>query len=135
MGKGSCYCGKVSFTYEGEPLNKAICHCTDCQKISGSAYTTNIVVPVEGFNVNGTPKKYSAKAATGREVTTVFCGDCGSPLWREGEMSKDTLVVRAGSLDDKGALTAAKPLAEVYTSDRAGWLGEQEGAKQFPEMF
>ncbi|THX57655.1 hypothetical protein D6D06_03581 [Aureobasidium pullulans] len=137
MGKGSCYCGKVSFTYEGEPLNKAICHCTDCQKISGSVYSTNIIVSSKNFSVQGTPKKYPAKADSGRTVTTVFCGECGSPLWREGDMSEadGILVVRVGCLDDKDAVTESKPLNELYTSGRAGWLSEMEGTKQLHHFF
>lgn len=93
-------------------------------------------MPTASFSVSGTPKRYTAKAASGRDVTTVFCGDCGSSLWREGGVTDpDAVVVRVGSLDDEGALDGARPLAEIYTHDRAGWLGEMEGAKQFEGMF
>ncbi|KAI4750619.1 hypothetical protein E4T52_16788 [Aureobasidium sp. EXF-3400] len=138
MGKGSCYCGKIAFSFSGEPANKAICHCTDCRKISGSAFTTNIIIPTNQFSVDsGTPKKFSAKADSGRTVTTVFCGDCGSNLWREGDMStaEGILVVRAGVLDGEGALDEAGPKAEVYTCERAGWLEKIGGSEQFEKFF
>jgi hypothetical protein len=87
--------------------------------------------------MTGTPKKYTARAASGRNVTTVFCGDCGSPLWREGELSdpQGQRVVRVGCLDGEGAVSAAKPLVEIYTCDKAGWVGVTEEAEQFEGMF
>ncbi|KAI4843172.1 hypothetical protein E4T44_06886 [Aureobasidium sp. EXF-8845] len=138
MGKGSCYCGKITFSYEGKPANSAICHCTDCRKISGSAFSTNIIVPTSSFSLlTGTPKKYSATADSGRKVTTVFCDNCGSSLWREGDMStaEGILVVRVGVLDGREALEEGGPKAEVYTCERAKWLGEREGVEQFEKFF
>ncbi|KAG9518499.1 hypothetical protein KCV07_g5458, partial [Aureobasidium melanogenum] len=138
MGKGSCYCGKITFSFEGEPINKVACHCTDCRKISGSAYSTNIVISSSSFSLlTGTPKSYSAKADSGRVVTTVFCGDCGSSLWRVGDMSDEQgiMVVRVGVLDGEEAVKENKPAVEVYTCGRAGWVGEVEGAQQNEKFF
>ncbi|KAG9674136.1 hypothetical protein KCU99_g3769, partial [Aureobasidium melanogenum] len=138
MGKGSCYCGKITFSFEGEPINKVACHCTDCRKISGSAYSTNIVISSASFSLlTGTPKSYSAKADSGRVVTTVFCGDCGSSLWRVGDMSDEQgiMVVRVGVLDGEEAVEENKPAAEVYTCGRASWVGEVEGAQQNEKFF
>ncbi|KAI4719945.1 hypothetical protein E4T48_03804 [Aureobasidium sp. EXF-10727] len=138
MGKGSCYCGAITFSYTGEPLNKAICHCTDCRKISGSAYSTNIVIPSASFSLlSGQPKKYSAKADSGRTVTTVFCGECGSSLWREGDMStaEGILVVRVGVLDGEGVVDEARPKAELYVCGRAQWVEGVEGTEQLEKFF
>ncbi|KAG9202418.1 hypothetical protein G6514_004394 [Epicoccum nigrum] len=132
---GSCLCGKVTYKIEGGPLNKALCHCNQCQKNSGSIYSTNIVIANDFFKSSGKTKSYSTKAETGRVVTFVFCPECGSPLWREGDMVPDAKVVRAGTLDEKSARDDAVPLAEVYTENRAEWLREQSEAKQFPKMF
>ncbi|KAI4849540.1 hypothetical protein E4T44_03287 [Aureobasidium sp. EXF-8845] len=138
MGKGSCYCGKITFSYEGKPANSAICHCTDCRKISGSAFSTNIIVPTSSFSLtSGTPKKYSATADSGRKVTTVFCDNCGSSLWREGDMgdAEGILVVRVGALDGREELDQSGPKNELYTCERAKWLGEREGVEQFEKFF
>jgi hypothetical protein len=152
ISKGSCLCGKVTYEIEGGPLNKvgfpsviilhpttnptqALCHCNQCQKNSGSIYSTNIVISNDFFKSSGKTKSYSTKAETGRVVTFVFCPECGSPLWREGDMAPDAKVVRAGTLDEKSAREDAVPLAEVYTENRAEWLREQTDAKQFPKMF
>ena len=149
---GSCLCGKVTYEIEGGPLNKvnfngcplpkispnlfqALCHCNQCQKNSGSIYSTNIVISNDFFKSTGKTKSYSTKAESGRVVTFVFCPECGSPLWREGDMAPDAKVIRAGTLDEKSAREDAVPLAEVYTENRAEWLREQQDAKQFPKMF
>ena len=149
---GSCLCGKVTYEIKGGPLNKvnfigcplpkistnlsqALCHCNQCQKNSGSIYSTNIVISNDFFKSTGKTKSYSTKAESGRVVTFVFCPECGSPLWREGDMAPDAKVIRAGTLDEKSAREDAVPLAEVYTENRAEWLREQQDAKQFPKMF
>lgn len=66
-------CGAVRYTIEGEPLSKALCHCRDCQKITGSTYSTNAVYKDSGFKVTqGQPKTHSAKGDTGNTITSSF---------------------------------------------------------------
>lgn len=75
MTKGSCMCSAIEYEYTGEPMVTALCHCTDCQKWSGSAYTSNVVVPRKDFNVTkGSPKHYNIKGASGKMNDHVFCG-------------------------------------------------------------
>ncbi|KAF1354784.1 Mss4-like protein [Delphinella strobiligena] len=105
---GSCLCGKIGISYDKEPEMKALCHCTDCQKISGSAFSSNFVVPGEGFKVTGSPKVFTKKADSGKTIHTYFCGDCGSTLYRDGDNFPGMKIVKAGVLDG-GALDAAGP--------------------------
>jgi len=52
---------------------KALCHCLDCRKISGSAYSTNAVIPQDGFKlISGTPKKHEVQSGSGRAITSHF---------------------------------------------------------------
>ncbi|KAL8766630.1 MAG: hypothetical protein Q9209_006647 [Squamulea sp. 1 TL-2023] len=96
-----------------------LCHCADCRKITGSTYSTNVIVPGDGFSViKGTPKTYCKRADSGKTMTSNFCGDCGSTLWREGETFGDARIIKAGVLDDAGALNDAKPAAELYAVNR-----------------
>src|SRR5215470_10449486 len=79
---GGCLCGAVRYESAGEPEFSLQCHCRDCQRSSGTAYNAAIRVPSAGFRVTqGAPKRYVSKADSGNEITRVFCGDCGSPLW------------------------------------------------------
>jgi hypothetical protein len=75
MAKGSCMCGEVAYEYTGEPMVTALCHCTDCQKWSGGAYTSNLVVPRKDFKVTkGSPKNYNVKGDSGKMNDHWFCG-------------------------------------------------------------
>ncbi|KAI1763386.1 Mss4-like protein [Hypoxylon sp. FL1150] len=112
---GGCFCGKIRISYEGEPVKKALCHCLDCRKITGSTYSTNIIVPGAGFKVlSGTPKTLTKKADSGKDITSHFCGDCGSTLYRDGPSFGDNKVIKVGVLDDPKALDEAKPDDELY---------------------
>lgn len=112
-----------------------ICHCGHCQKASGSVFSTNIIVDAARFQVSGTPKSYSTKADSGHAVTFWFCPDCGSPLWRDGEMVPDVRIVRAGTLESKNTKNDTKPAAELYTANRVNWLCGISGVTQFTHMF
>ena len=59
---GRCYCGQISFEAEIEPDKVRVCHCTDCQTLSGSAFRTNVpVVPSPG---NFRPQNHGAVVKT-----------------------------------------------------------------------
>jgi len=75
MPTGSCLCSAIHYTYTGPPQVTALCHCLDCQKWSGGAYTSNIVVPRKDFKVSkGKPKNYVLKGDSGEENDHWFCG-------------------------------------------------------------
>jgi hypothetical protein len=64
---GHCHCGQITFEAEVDPTALTICHCTDCQTLTGSAFRINIPAPAEHFVLlSGTPKSYvrRPKAAT-----------------------------------------------------------------------
>ncbi|KAJ5507577.1 Glutathione-dependent formaldehyde-activating enzyme/centromere protein V [Penicillium freii] len=48
---GSCMCGKIKYQADAEPAVKAVCHCLNCQKFSGSAFTTNFIIPRSSFKI------------------------------------------------------------------------------------
>ncbi|CRK25666.1 hypothetical protein BN1723_013652, partial [Verticillium longisporum] len=102
--KGSCACGAIAYQFEGEALAKALCHCIDCQKWTGGAFTSNAVVPRTAFSVTkGTPRTWDAVAASGKINKHFFCGDCGSSLYTELEVLPDVTCVKAGGLDGGAA--------------------------------
>lgn len=116
--------------------HQALCHCNDCKKITGSTYSTNIIVPGQGFSVtSGTPKTIGKKGAdTGNTVTSHFCGDCGTTLFRDGPTFGENKVIKVGILDDSNALADAKPGVELYVPLRAPWVESIEGAGQLKNM-
>jgi hypothetical protein len=73
MASGGCYCGAVRYEVSGESGGSILCHCLDCRKITGSAYSTNAVYPEDGFKVTkGTPKQHTVKGDSGNEITSNF---------------------------------------------------------------
>ncbi|KAI0427910.1 Mss4-like protein [Xylaria sp. FL1042] len=135
MPEGGCFCGKVRYSIEGEPIVKALCHCLDCRKITGSTYSTNLIIGGAGFKLlSGTPKSIAKKAGSGNEIVSHFCGDCGSTLYRDGASFGDGKVVKAGTLDDINALDEALPAVELFASHRVGWVQEITGAVQKSAM-
>ncbi|CAI6332966.1 unnamed protein product [Periconia digitata] len=134
MPSGSCFCTAIKFTFTGEPLVKALCHCTDCRKLSGSTYTTNLLIPSSSFTLlSGTPKPVPKTSDAGNAITNFFCGECGSPLWGKGAFGDD-LVLRAGVVDweegkENGMSEGARPSVELFVQRRVGWVDGVEGAK------
>lgn len=117
----------------GEPAVTALCHCIDCQKWSGGAYTSNVVVPRTAFSVTSPskPKDYDATGNSGKINKHFFCGTCGSALYTELELLPEMTCIKAGTLDG-GAADFGKVGVEFYTKDRVSFATACEGAKQEP---
>ncbi|KAI0178666.1 Mss4-like protein [Hypoxylon sp. FL1284] len=129
--EGGCFCGKIRISYEGEPANKLLCHCTDCRKITGSTFSTNVMVPSAQFRItSGTPKTITKVADSGKDITSSFCGDCGTTLFRESETFGNNKAVKAGIMDDQAVVDDAKPAFELFAHRRVGWVPEMPGAEQ-----
>lgn len=78
---GSCHCGAIAFEAEIDPERVRVCHCSDCQKLSGTAF--RVVAPCDepAFRLTrGAPRIYVKIAESGSRRQQAFCGDCGSPV-------------------------------------------------------
>merc|ERR1712137_980903 len=128
-------CGAVEYEYTGEPAVTALCQCTDCQKWSGGAYTSNVVVPRTNMKVvkGNTPvvgalKTYDAVGNSGKVNKHFFCGTCGSSLYTELEVMPEMGCIKAGGLDG-GKADLGNVGVEFYTKDRVSFSKAIEGAK------
>lgn len=114
---------------------QALCHCRDCHKISGSTFAFNLIIPANNFKVlQGNPKTYTLVANSGNDVTSHFCSDCGTTLFRDGPASPGVKFVKAGILDDELAINAAKPSVELFVSRKEDWVPAISDAFQKEEM-
>lgn len=85
--------------------------------------------------IKGTPKTIAAKGDdTGNEITSYFCGDCGSTMWRAGPTFGEAKVIKVGTLDDDKALESNEPKIELYVPHRPGWVSKVGGADQLKNM-
>ena len=80
--EGSCLCGYIKYEAEVDPATVGVCHCTDCQTLSGSAFRVGVPTPEENYKIlSGQPKTYVKTAESGAKRAQVFCPECGSALY------------------------------------------------------
>ena len=77
---GGCHCGAISYKAEVDPGAVSVCHCTDCQALTGSAFRVVVPAKREAFKLTGQPKIYVKTGESGRKRAQGFCGNCGSPI-------------------------------------------------------
>ncbi|MFI5306019.1 MAG: GFA family protein, partial [Polyangiales bacterium] len=95
MIEGSCMCGGVKYEATGPLTLMARCHCVQCRKASGAEFATNGNVPADGFHlVSGEDLLRRYESSPGK--FRVFCGRCGSPLWKRDDTKPDVLRLRLG---------------------------------------
>ena len=97
---GGCLCGAVRYEAGGKPLGQAVCHCRNCQKQGGSAFSALITVDASQLTVTGATKLYVDHGDSGQPVHRHFCGDCGSPLYSVLPANAALAHLKAGTLDD-----------------------------------
>jgi len=127
--EGGCQCGEIRYRVNGQPLATVACHCTECQRQSGSAFGMSMVVPRESFALlSGEPKFFTRPADSGGSVDCAFCGSCGTRIFHRPEKLPDTLNVKPGTLDDTSWLA---PVAQVWVKRKQPWVELPEGARCF----
>ena len=112
---GSCLCGDVSFTYKSEPGMFLMCHCTDCQKSTGSPVASIIIVPEDDFSGNGSTSSYECEA----KVTRSFCKICGSQIFSRIESAPGVVAIKTGVLDEQPNI---KPNLVCWTKSKPNWF-------------
>jgi hypothetical protein len=128
---GGCLCGKVRYSASGDPAFVGLCHCTDCQKFTGSAFAAVVGVPKAALTVQGELATYSKAGDTGKSTYRRFCPQCGSSVLDEGEALPDIVMVGAGTLDDASWV---KPGMQIYCDSAQPWVHLGGNMQSFPKM-
>jgi len=119
--EGACHCGAIAYEADVEPGTISVCHCTDCQAHSGSAFRANIPAPAAGFRLTkGTPRTYVKTAASGSRRVLAFCETCGSSLYACAEENPSAYSLRIGTLKQRYEL--GTPQREIWTARRLDWV-------------
>ncbi len=109
---GQCHCGRVTYRADIDPERVSICHCTDCQALTGSPYRVTAICSAEQIRITGqAPKIYARTGDNGRTRYQHFCGECGSPLFTSGEGGPDDWGIRWGSIRQRNRL---KPTRQIW---------------------
>lgn len=122
---GSCFCGAIRYRAEAPKTLHYLCHCTHCQRYSGSAHHAAIVVAANDLKVEGTPKVYTTKADSGRDIARHFCGDCGGHLFTSPWPEATRFSIKAGTLDDRSLF---KPTDQIWDQSRPDWVDQERAA-------
>jgi hypothetical protein len=117
---GRCHCGRIAFEAEVDPAALTICHCTDCQMLTGSAFRANIRAPAAHFVLrSGTPKTYVKTADSGNKRRHAFCGDCGTPIYACAPENPESYSLRVGTITQRAAFS---PQRQVWRRSALPWV-------------
>lgn len=117
--EGRCHCGQITYEAIVDPEKVTICHCTDCQMLTGSAYRASVPVPREGFSLRtGQPTIYVKTAESGTKRAHAFCPDCGSPIYASAINDPPTYSLRVGCLQQRAAL---RPRKQIWCRSALDW--------------
>jgi hypothetical protein len=120
---GQCHCGHVRYEAEIDEGHVGICHCTDCQRLTGSPFRVTAMARRDDVKLTGdAPKVYRKVGENGRGRLQYFCPQCGSPLFTTGE-GEDAGIwgIRWGSIDQRVRL---QPAHQIWCRSAASWLGD-----------
>jgi hypothetical protein len=120
---GGCHCGFITIEAEVDPEKVTICHCTDCQAGTGSAFRISVPAPGASFTLTGEPAHYVKTAESGNQRAQAFCPKCGSPIYSTapGDGPKDSYMLRVGILRQRDQLM---PRKQIWFRSAQPWIGE-----------
>ncbi len=127
---GGCLCGAIRYTVSTAISQLRACHCTHCQKGSGTGASVNATIPSASFALTkGAPRRFEDKADSGRTLFRYFCGDCGSPIYSQRATMPEFVALRAGSLDDPAGM---KITTHIWTASARSWSWIDPATEQHP---
>jgi hypothetical protein len=127
---GSCLCRAIRYEVTVPITELRACHCRDCQKSSGAGGAVNAMIPSSAFRITqGTPKRYTVTADSGRILHRFFCADCGSPIYSRREVLPEVTSLRIGTLDDAPPM---KITTNIWTRRARPWAYIDPATQQFP---
>ncbi len=116
---GGCACGAVRYECSAPPLRMVNCHCRDCQRASGSAYSASLIMAASSVRLlRGQCAEYRIEAESGNYAKREFCAHCGTPLFASSVARPDFVVVKTSSLDDPSWFV---PEADVWVASAQPW--------------
>jgi hypothetical protein len=128
--EGGCHCGAISFEAEIDPEKVVICHCTDCQVISGAPYRASVPALAEKLTLRGEPRTYVKTADSGNKRLHGFCGACGSAIYATTTENQRVFNLRVGTIKQRAALV---PKSQGFCRSAMAWAMDISGIPQVPD--
>ncbi len=131
MASGQCLCGLFQFTVSGSFGDVRYCHCSQCRRKSGTAFTANAKVHQSQWELSG-PVEHITEFEHKPGLYNAFCAKCGSPLYARSDHAPDDIRIRLGAF--VGKLDVAIT-GHVWVSLKADWYSIQDDLPQYAEIF
>jgi hypothetical protein len=131
---GACHCGYITIEAEADPDKVSICHCTDCQTGTGSAFRVSVPVPGDSLKMTGVPTSYvKTTADSGRPRVQAFCPRCGSPIYSTspGEGRQASYMLRVGILRQRDVLV---PKRQNWFRSARPWVTALDAIPKNPKQ-
>lgn len=129
---GACHCGDIRYEAEVDPETVAICHCTDCQTLSGSAFRTVVPAKKGDFRLlAGQLKEYLKTAESGNRRVQAFCPECGTPIYSAATGDSPGFYLRVGTIRQRAELP---PRAQLWSRSAQDWLTRLGTMKRFEKQ-
>ena len=128
---GACHCGAVTFTAEIDSARVMVCHCADCQVLSGAPFRAVVAAPIDTLSVRGATRSYVKVAQSGNRRAQVFCPECATPLWATAPENATSVVIRLGCVRQKAQL---RPAVQIWQHSALPWLQELASVPATPEQ-
>jgi hypothetical protein len=131
MQDGGCACGTVRYRLTAEPLFVHCCHCTSCQRQTGSAFVINLLIERNHVDVSGEPGTVAVARDSGGEQRIYRCSSCQVAVWSEYTYPH-IWFVRAGTLDDARSV---RPDVHIFTRSKVDWVTLPDDAPAFATFY
>ncbi len=124
-----CQCGGLTAEVDAWSPAVVACHCTDCQRRSGSPFGVGYYYPAAAVTITGTAREFGRDTDAGNRLTNHFCPDCGTTLWWTMSRDPDVVAIAAGSFADP---SAPPPIRSVWEERAHSWSGVAVAVQHFP---
>ena len=130
--EGGCLCGALRYRAAGDPRRTTICHCTDCQRRTGTAFALLASFRDEQIAyASGTPQEFEYRSdESGRWIRAQFCPRCGTNVMLTLEKFPGYRIVSGGTFDDPKWLT---PVRHVWTRSAQHWMAIPQDVERFEQ--
>ncbi|HEX3914916.1 MAG TPA: GFA family protein [Steroidobacteraceae bacterium] len=122
---GQCHCGQIRYEAQIDADKVSVCHCTDCQTLTGTAYRVSVPAAASSLVfLAGRPKVYVKTAENGNQRAQGFCADCGTPIYAADAKSPQVYALRVGTLTQRAAL---RPKRQIWCRSALPWAADIRG--------
>jgi hypothetical protein len=128
---GGCHCGKITYTAEVDHEKVGICHCTDCQTLSGTAFRVSVPAAKENFHLRGNLKIYVKTAESGAKRAQAFCPECGTPIYASAASDPQVFNIRVGTARQRAEL---RPKSQGWCRSAHDWVNDLSSMTQFAKQ-